>query len=272
MPSLPTCYRQIIQTYGCILVKQLDNSMGMIVQHQNAGDAIDTGAGRLPPDEAFVTLSEALSWIAFQHALDGALLAKLVRMGLEPSGNDDDAKADIALSLAVDRLTDLARRGEIKFEGKFYPSVWLDDRDIPIQTISGAALSNYRQFDISGDILWRGRGLAWGPVRNDLPAVTADHYRSVTVKRDDLMRYFAPTTIPEKPRPRKGRTKGSGSLFAADETLFPEIEALIGFNPGYTPNRAALEIADRAAGTGSIESKASRLGKNYRASRRHGDA
>lgn len=165
-----------------------------------------------PPDTQFVTLSEAISWIAFQHSMTATQLAAALGMGewdlcfdtLDNAESDAvqpvhslrrglvGPEGDSALAQAVERLTDVASGGEIEIRGRFFRSVLEDDRQILIKVISQEALSNYRQFDVFADALYRGNGLAWGADRRDFPATTDDHFRDVIVRRSQLLQHFPP--------------------------------------------------------------------------------
>lgn len=203
--------------------------------------------------------------MAFQRPMNGSELGEWLGMGHPPS--EANAERDRAMIDAVDRLTDLASVGKIEIRGRFYPSVLDDDRDITITELSGVALSNYRQFDAPGDILWRGRGVAWRHDRRDLPAVYADHYRDVIVKRDDLARHIDPAA-PGKLKSRRGRKPGTGSYLPVDTALLEEMATLIASNDAMSPQEAAGQIAHKAAGGGTLKSKETRLAKRYRAAPR----
>jgi hypothetical protein len=83
-------------------------------------------------------------------------------------------------------------------------------------------------------------------------------WRRLAVKRADVMRLwpFSGAKI--------GRPKRSG-WDTADEPLLAEMAALIGNGEAKSANDAARLVASRAAGTGTFESKQSRLAKRYRA-------
>ena len=67
-----------------------------------------------------------------------------------------------------------------------------------------------------------------------------------------------------KPKERgRGRPKGAGSLEAADVPLLEEMKALRDGDSTLSVNAAALKVADRAAGGGTLESKARRLAERY---------
>ncbi len=70
----------------------------------------------------------------------------------------------------------------------------------------------------------------------------------------------------EKAEGRRGRTKGSGSLEAADAPLLTEMRTLIAEGKAFSPDGAAKMIAHKAKGGGTESSKATRLANRYRES------
>jgi hypothetical protein len=119
-----------------------------------------------------------------------------------------------------------------------------------------------------------------------IPDVNTSDYRPLLVSRDDLQKWpfvsdeeshqdlSAPAQILEtadntralgsSKRPNLGRPRGSGSWASADEPLLTEMQELIESGKSKSPNDAALKVASRASGDGTIESKSSRLAKRYR--------
>ena len=69
---------------------------------------------------------------------------------------------------------------------------------------------------------------------------------------------------PSKIRHRLGRKKGSGSLAALDKPLLEEMEKMISEGSVVSEWAAALKMAPKATGSGTIESKARRLARHYR--------
>lgn len=161
----------------------------------------------LPANRQFISLSEAVSWIAFQHSMIDAELAALLGMPtwtLNAHGEPEDiafppkdaAELDDAMAQAVSNLTDLGSGGKIQFWGRFFRNLIEDGDRIRIDAISPVNLFNYRQFDVLDNALYRGDGLAWSLDRRDYPPTTDDHYRNVLIKRTDLMENFPPTSEP----------------------------------------------------------------------------
>jgi hypothetical protein len=156
--------------------------------------SIDSLALRLPPSEIFITLSQAVSWIAFRHSIEGSALSALIGIGKlrTLAEADRDTRLDDAITSAMKRLTDLGSGGIIEIRGRYYRDVLDDEIRIFTRRIPTVRLADYRWFDTLDDSLFRGLGLAWGQDRRELhyPPRDEGHYRFVTVKCADLMREF----------------------------------------------------------------------------------
>lgn len=72
-----------------------------------------------------------------------------------------------------------------------------------------------------------------------------------------------------KPARRRGRTKGSGSLEAADAPLLAEMRELIDAGKAFSADGAAKLVAHKAKGGGVELSKATRLANRFRASEKN---
>lgn len=144
------------------------------------------------PTTPFVTLSEALSWIAFgdardKMALNTELTEQAFRLGYEI--------AKERLIVAVASLTSAATGGHVEMLGKFLSSHDVDVGSVKTAIVMPTETLNYRQFDITADALRFGSGLAWLPddagVWEYTPIMRPDFYAEVVIKRTDLMRTFA---------------------------------------------------------------------------------
>lgn len=148
-----------------------------------------------PPDDPFLTLSHALSWIAFRHSIGGPQLSTEIGIASHrsPSEIAEDARRDEALVRAVKLLTDLGSVGKIEIRGKLFRDVLDDEDEIFTARISQVQLADYQWFDTLDDSLHRGLGLAWDHNRRQ-PRYPRDarHYRFVTVNRAELLREFPP--------------------------------------------------------------------------------
>ena len=154
---------------------------------------------RPPPDRPFVSLSHAISWMAFRRSTAGPALSRLLGITGEPPCHDralENGLLDQAIKSAVERLTDLGLGGKIKILGKKYTNVLADDHDDEICTeqIPAEKLADYRGFDTLDDTLfltsYREVKMAWGKNRREIHSPLERHYRFVLINRDDLMREF----------------------------------------------------------------------------------
>jgi hypothetical protein len=66
---------------------------------------------------------------------------------------------------------------------------------------------------------------------------------------------------------RPGRRKGQGSFERFDQRLFPMMQKLIDQGKAASPEAASHLVAKKAKGSGTLESKAERLAKRFRASK-----
>jgi hypothetical protein len=149
----------------------------------------------LPPDNAFVTLSHAVSWIAFQHSVDGPHLSDALGIGehRDPLDADEDAKNDNAIEDAIMRLTDRGSVGAIEIRGRHFRDVLHNEYEIFTIRIDPVRLADFRWFDSLDDSLHRGLGLAWDRSRRQLCYPGDDrHFRFVTVNRAELLQEFPP--------------------------------------------------------------------------------
>ena len=114
--------------------------------------------------------------------------------------------------------------------------------------------------------------------------VWGDCFEYIFVTRESLDRCIAALTAPRQiesapagpappeamaPKPR-GKKRGDGSYAPLDEPILDEMEALISGRVVASADAAAKRLASKAHGGGSIEAKATRLAKAYRA-RKRGD-
>src|SRR5450759_3523952 len=94
------------------------------------------------------------------------------------------------------------------------------------------------------------RGVSSGPLRSRANSGNSRQYNT--------------RALGSSKRPNLGRPRGSGSWASADEPLLTEMQELIESGKSKSPSDAALKVASRASGDGTIESKSSRLAKRYR--------
>lgn len=143
-----------------------------------------------PPDRAFVTLSEALSWIAFRNSVDcDALEVRLNR-------NDGTASGEHSqLENALADLLDKARSGAVSLVGKHIPAANPNIAATPTRAIPPIDLIDFAQFDIYADGLRCGNGLTWqhrNMALRRVDQVRRDRFHSVQVARAELLANFPP--------------------------------------------------------------------------------
>ena len=143
---------------------------------------------RLPPDAPFVTLSEALTWIAFGFALDRDSLDRAI------SGHAFDATdPQAALAAAMAKLAVRASGDQIATRGKYVESHSTDENKVLTEPIDPVRFEDFAQFDILYDGLRYGTGLTWERRNSTLDRVLQDRrdaFRSVKVSRADLLKLF----------------------------------------------------------------------------------
>ena len=143
---------------------------------------------RLPPDAPFVTLSEALTWIAFGFALDRDGLDRAI------SGHAFDiTDPQAALSAAMAKLAVRASGGQIAARGKYVESHLTDENKVLTEPIDPVRFEDFAQFDILYDGLRYGTGLTWTKGGSALERTMQDRrdaFRAVKVSRADLLDLF----------------------------------------------------------------------------------
>lgn len=156
----------------------------------------DPSSIQLPPDEPYVGLSHALSWIAFQRSMPGPRLSIEIGLGLDRdlSLAGKYAESDRLLLIAVRSLTDLGTAGAIEIRGRFFRDVLDDEINILTERIPLLRLADYRWFDMLDDCLHRGLGLAWDHKGDACYPRDNRHFRFVTVNRTELLREFPPVS------------------------------------------------------------------------------
>jgi hypothetical protein len=247
---------------------------------------------RAPPNTPFVSLSEALSWIAFGFALNRDELDHALNAG-EFGGQES---AQLVLADATRRLLVPATGGNVGMRGKYIDDHSLNENQVLTENIPAIRFADFGQFDILRDGLRYGTGLTWVKHHNSIDQAFSpsrkDAFRSVTVKRDDLLRLFPAQAVamttevesslskPASNNPlavshlskRHGRTIGSGSMAEADKPLLDKMRTLIEENKAFSPNGAATLVWRDAVGNGSENSKITRLAKRYIETERNSSA
>ena len=114
-------------------------------------------SARPPPDVPFVTLSEALSWIAFHFALDNFELDRALGAG----AFGPPAYQQKKLARAVAEFASIASGGGLSVRGKYVEGHLVDCATIETNKIEPVRFEDYAQFDIVEDGLRRGTGLTF---------------------------------------------------------------------------------------------------------------
>lgn len=148
---------------------------------------------------AYITLSQALSWLAFAKRKDQKELRTALTFGsIQLSANQAISRCEVAL----DMLATAAHAGKIELQGKHNST---GDRSSTATTVQipPVALADYRSFDITTDGLRRGTGLLW--LGSDMSRYMAQskgaHFSEVTVKVTDLQKHLKPL-LQAPPPPR----------------------------------------------------------------------
>jgi hypothetical protein len=179
---------------------------------------------RQPPDNPYVTLSQAVSWIAFNITFDRDQLLHVTEAG----ELGDHRAADRSMVGAVSALLTKATGGKIRLLGKYLQR--RDEADTAsTEVIPAERLIDFAQFDILYDGLNFGKGLAWSRSGNAIERAVAsgrrDSYRDVLILRDDLMREFPAELHADKTfmkaftAPRLAVLPGVGPVMGLDEAL-----------------------------------------------------
>lgn len=191
---------------------------------------------RLPPDAPFVTLSEALTWIAFGFALDRDSLDRAI------SGHPfDTTNPQATLSSAMAKLAVRASGGQIAMRGKYLESYLTDETRVLTAPIDPVRFEDFAQFDVLHDGLRYGTGLTWSEEGSALERVfqyRRDAFRAVKVSRADLLEYFP---VPVEPVPL---AISVGELSLPEENFDPSAHAEI--SPWWTVLQAIAWVTTRS--------------------------
>jgi hypothetical protein len=148
-------------------------------------------ANKLPSNK-YVTISEALSWLAFGNAQKRESLNKeLADQAFGMPYQDAKQRLENVLSL----LVSAALNGKVKLYGQYLSDLGAGSDDEVTEEIPTIKFSDFKQFDITVDGLRFGSGLAWLPDEKTKWIVKSpkrvDGYIEVTAQRSDLMRVFS---------------------------------------------------------------------------------
>lgn len=143
-----------------------------------------------PPVRPYVTLSQALSWIAFGVSFESE---RLIR-GIDQLAFGPADETNKRLEDAVSQLATLALGGDIEITGRYIESDEADDSTALTQIVESIRFHDFAQFDIHRDALRYGVGLTWTKsesISHLLLSKRRESFRSVMVNRAALVRHFS---------------------------------------------------------------------------------
>lgn len=191
---------------------------------------------RLPRESAFITISEAVSWVAFGISMDqGRLSLALEGKGIDPT----ESRRNVSLAMA--KLADRGTGGSIAMRGKYVATYLTDDRPLQTEPIDPVRLADFARFDVLHDGLAFGDGLAWIDDRASLDSVfdgRDDAYRNVTVNRAELLNAFPPTARGQ--RDAGGNVPANRSL--NHDEIIGQAASMLTAQPGISKGSAAASI------------------------------
>jgi hypothetical protein len=103
---------------------------------------------RAPPLKTFVSLAEALSWIAFGFSMDHERLYRALDENV--FGQPDTKRA---IETAINKITDLAGGGQIVVRGKFLADILANDREVLTEEINPVRFADFAEYDCLFDCL-----------------------------------------------------------------------------------------------------------------------
>lgn len=150
----------------------------------------------LPPDAQFVTLSHALTWIAFGVSMDNDHLHEVLAQ--DRFGEHDPQEA---VANALEELLALACKDKLSVRGKYLANRDDDAARLDTAPIEPIKFTDFRQFSYLENELRHGHGLlSWregsGQIFHDtFGSKRRDGFAHVTVNRADLLREFPPPIL-----------------------------------------------------------------------------
>lgn len=169
-----------------------------------------------------VSLSEAVSWIAFDFALDAKRLERALRW--ERLANGDLQLAQRQLAAGVETLLSKAANGQVSLYARHLQS--LGQKGVTTAKIDPLKLEDYRMFGgPHEDALYYGSGIRW---RLDQPNASrlensdrTDHFSNVTVNLAELLAAFRgpPSTVEALLMPIPVQLPEVGPVLGIEEAL-----------------------------------------------------
>lgn len=193
----------------------------------------DPDQEKRPRSTQFVTLSEALSWIAFRVSMSDEKL--FLVMDLQQFG---EHTPETTISAALVSLADAAKAGAIELRGKLQEHRDIDPESLLTRPIEPIAFEDFRKFSIIEDGLRFGEGLTVWKAEEAVwehasPSKRKERLIKVTVERDALLRLFPPTS----------RFSDEAKAFAANRIFTRDDPASIA--PWWSVNQTLAWIATR---------------------------
>ena len=171
-------------------------------------------AARLPRDSSFITISEAVSWVAFGISMDQSRLSLVLEgKGIDPT----ESRRNVNLAMA--KLADRGTGGSIAMRGKYVATYLTDDQSLQTEPIDPVRLADFARFDVLHDGLAFGDGLAGIDDQSSFARVLDgrdDAYRNVTVNRAELLNEFP------------ARFDNTKALLSTLPTVLPGVGPVIG--------------------------------------------
>jgi hypothetical protein len=144
------------------------------------------------PETTFVSLSEALSVIAFGMALPAERLERSIRWRKFCDGSAGEISD--CLMEAIHGICQSGSQSHIAFFGRYVRVE--DEQHEPERPIAADELANYQKYSVGHDVLCRGSGVYWNRnARDDEPSEIEpgeDHFDDVKISRKLLLREFPP--------------------------------------------------------------------------------
>jgi hypothetical protein len=149
----------------------------------------------VPPAWQWISLSHALTWVAFKNSMDCHSLLNLLAMA-----GDHEAKASQELLAdAVCRLADLARAGKIEVTGKYSEAPNIYEEAMERRVIPTRDFGDFRKLDLLHDGLRRGNGHAMRfggeGFERAIMVGARNAYHSIEVFREALLTEFPPPPV-----------------------------------------------------------------------------
>lgn len=202
---------------------------------------------RMPPEWQFVTLSHALTWIAFGVSMSSDQLHEVLSQDRYGEHDPQEAIRD-----AVQRLCDLGSGGRIVLWGKHRKGRHDDGKKLLTAAIEPIRLADFRQFSYLDDELRHGEGLLFwhNATETTLDYIFGDgrndSYHQVTVNRAELLREFPPKELA-----RIAVTSTAGAENECRDWLAKEFAA----DPDKARTKADFRIAALAAFPGRLSER-----------------